>query len=363
MTNGINRRKFLGTTLAAGAGLWATRGLAADAADAADAAEIGAEIGAGKRVGLIGTGWYGKCDLLRLLQVSPVNVISLCDVDRTLLKEAGDIDEGKLGTIGHIELCSYYHMRVRNAPPNEAPPAGLDWDMWCGPAPKLPFNKRIHPRGWRSFREFGNGIVGDMCIHMLDTVRWMLDLGWPKTIFSSGGTYVDKESIASVPDTQTAVFSFGNLNAIWTHRTWGNPVDKDFPWSAIIYGEKGTLKLSVHRYEWIPRKGDPVRREVTLELDQFPVDKDEKGLEKHVAPAIRGHMRDWLRCVENRGKPIADIEQGYTSSASCILANVSNDLGRSLAFDSETTRIIGDDDANKHLQRPYRAPWIHPAAS
>jgi len=455
MTTGINRRRFLRTTLAAGAGLWAARGLAAEAAEAA-------EIGAGKRVGLIGTGWYGKYDLLRLLQVAPVNVVSLCDVDRTLLEEAGDIvadrqasgkvprlyrdyrtmlaekdldlvliatpdhwhalpalaameagadlylqkpvsvdvregrmildtarrlgrvvqvgtqrrstehlieakeryvDGGMLGAVGHIELCSYYHMRVRNAPPNEDPPAGLDWDMWCGPAPRLPFNKRIHPRGWRSFREFGNGIVGDMCIHMLDTARWMLGLGWPDTIFSRGGAFVDPGSIATVPDTQTAVFGFDGLNAVWTHRTWGNPADKDFPWSAIIYGENGTLKLSVHRYEWIPRKGGSVRREVTMELDQFPADQDEQGLEKHVAPAIRGHMRDWLQCVESRGKPVADISEGYASSASCILANVSNDLGRSIRFDPGATRIIGDDDANTHLQRPYRAPWKHPAAS
>ncbi len=421
-----------------------------------------AEAGAGKRVGLIGCGWYGKCDLLRLLQVAPVEVVALCDVDRRLLDEAGQIvgsrqasrkvprlhgdyremlkerdldlvlvatpdhwhalpalaamdagadvylqkpvsvdviegkaildsarrlgrvvqvgtqrrstehlveakqryiESGKLGAIGHIELCSYYHMRVTGSPADEAPPPGLDWEMWCGPAPLRPFNRAIHPGGWRSFREYGNGIIGDMCIHMLDTVRWMLGLGWPLRIHSSAGTRVDKTSIASIPDTQVATFDFGDLTAVWTHRTWGTSPDRDFPWAAVIYGDKGTLKLSVQRYEFVPvGAGETVRREVTMELDKFPEDAKEERLEKHVAPAIRAHLRDWLQAVATRGRPVADIEQGHISSASCLLANVSADLGRSLAWDSSTHRVRGDDEANGKLARPYRAPWQHPVA-
>ena len=423
---------------------------------------MAAEQGAGKRVGLFGSGWYGKCDLLRLLQVAPVEVVALCDVDRVMLEEAGElvasrqasrkkprlhrdfremlrekdldlvlvdtpdhwhalpaieamhagadvylqkpvsvdvaegrailetarrlgrvvqvgtqrrstphlveakerfIDSGRLGAIGHVELCSYYHMRARGNPADEAPPPGLDWDLWCGPAPFRPYNRAIHPRGWRSFREFGNGIMGDMCIHMLDTARWLLDLGWPLRISSSGGALVDPGSIATVPDTQVAVFDFGKLSAVWTHRTWGNPPDPDFPWATVIHGEKGTLKLSVQRYEFIPQGGGaPERREVTLELDAYPEDASEKGLEKHVAPAIRAHMRDWLAAVAERGKPVADIEQGHISSASCILANMSLELGRSLAWDPAAHQVPGDEEANGRLVRPYRAPWKHPAA-
>ena len=78
---------------------------------------------------------------------------------------------------------------------------------------------------------------------------------------------------------------------------------------------------------------------------------------------IRGfciHMRDFLKARENRGKPVADIEQGYISTASCILANMSMDLGRSLAFDPATHTIPGDAEATKRLRRPYRGPWVHP---
>ena len=65
----------------------------------------------------------------------------------------------------------------RDEPARHAPPDYLDYEMWTGPAPMRPYNALVHPRSWRAFMEYGNGIVGDMCVHMLDMVRWMLDLG------------------------------------------------------------------------------------------------------------------------------------------------------------------------------------------
>jgi predicted dehydrogenase len=244
------------------------------------------------------------------------------------------------------------------------PPENLDYEMWTGPAPMRPFHKVNHPRGWRAFMEYGNGIVGDMCVHMLDTTRWMLDLGWPTRISSSGGIYMDKKSVANISDTQTATFEFPELNVVWTHRSWGDAPDAKYPWAAIIYGEKGTLKASVDRFEFFPRgkseatlKGEPL-----FEYEKFPEDKTEKDLERHVASAVRWHMQDFLKAIESRGKPVADIEQGHISSASCILANLSAKLGRSFKWDAAAGKIVGDDEANKLLARPYRAPWVHPAA-
>lgn len=416
-----------------------------------------------RRVGLIGSGWYGKCDLLRLIQVAPVEVVSLCDVDRKMLTEAADlvatrqlsgkrprlygdyremlkekdldivlidtpdhwhalpmidavksgadvyvqkptgvdvvesqamlnaarkygrvvqvgtqrrstphliearelIQEGKLGKIGHIELCCYYHMRNSQNPPNSTPPSHFDYDMWTGPAPMRPYNSLVHPRKWRAYMEYGNGIMGDMCVHMFDMARWMMDLGWPTNISSTGGIFIDKDSRANIPDSQTATFDFGDLQAVWTHRSWGDAPDPEYPWAAIFYGEKGTLKASVHKYDFIPRDKNEkgIHRDVTFELDQYPEDKTEKALEKHVAPAIRGHMKDFLSCIENRTRPVADIEQGHISSASCMLANLSLQLGRSLKWDPATHLVVGDDEANALLARPYRSPWIHPDPS
>ena len=176
---------------------------------------------------------------------------------------------------------------------------GANWEAWTGPAPMRPYNAMIHPRGWRSFKEYGNGILGDMCIHMLDMVRWMLGLGWPRRIASTGGILVDKGSKANVPDTQTATFDFGDLDIVWEHRTWGQEADPNYPWGATIYGDKGTLKLSVYSYDFIPLGGGtPIHKDVVYELEQYPEDKTEKDLERHVAPAIRRHMLDFVAAIQ-----------------------------------------------------------------
>jgi predicted dehydrogenase len=414
------------------------------------------------RVGLIGTGWYGKSDLLRLIQVAPVEVVSLCDVDSKMLADAAEIvatrqaskktprtytdyrkmlaekdldivlvdtpdhwhalatiaameagadvwvqkpisvdvtegqamvdaarrlkkvvqvgtqrrstphlieardniiREGKLGKIGLVEIYCYYHMRSGSTAADTNPPENLDYEMWTGPAPMRPYNPIVHPRSWRAFMEYGNGIVGDMCVHMLDMVRWMLGLGWPASISSSGGILVDKKSRANITDTQEATFDFGDLKVIWQHRSWGAAPDPKDQWGATFYGDKGTLKANVMYYDFAPQGGGskPVHVDVKYEFEQYPEDRTEKDLERHVAPAIRGQLRDFLACIASRGKPVADIEEGHISTASCILANNALKLGRTLAYDPTTGKVKGDDEATKLLTRPYRSPWVHPA--
>jgi predicted dehydrogenase len=418
-----------------------------------------------RRVGMIGCGWYGKSDLLRLIQVAPVEVVSLCDVDKRMLAEAAEIvasrqaskkkprtytdyremlkekdldiveiatpdhwhaltmietvkagadvycqkpisvdiaegkamlaaarkyhrvvqigtqrrstphlieardrivRAGKLGNIAAVDIHCYYHMRATANPPDSAPPDYLDYEMWTGPAPMRPYNSLVHPRGWRAFNEYGNGIMGDMCVHMLDMVRWMMDLGWPTRVSSMGGILVDKASKANIPDTQTATFDFPQVKVTWNHRSWGRSGDDDpkYAWGATFYGDKGTLKAGVMAYDFIPEgKGEqPIHKDVTYEFEQYPEDKTEKDLERHVAPAIRGHMLDLLNAIDKRSKPVADIEQGYISTSSCILANLSMQVGRELTWDPVKQQIVGDAEANKLLHRPYRKPWVHPEA-
>jgi predicted dehydrogenase len=212
--------------------------------------------------------------------------------------------------------------------------------------------------------EYGNGIMGDMCIHMLDMVRWMLDLGWPKKISSSGGILVDKASKANITDTQSATFDFGDLQVVWQHRTWGDPNDPKYPWGATLYGDRGTLKADVHQYEFTPQgqNAPTLTGKALFEYDKYPIDRTEKDLERHVASAVRGHMRDFLKAIASRDKPVADIEQGHISTASCILANLSMKLGRTLTWDAEKQQVVGDEEANRLLRRPYRKPWVHPEA-
>jgi len=413
-----------------------------------------------KRVGLIGTGWYGKCDLFRLMQIAPVEVVSLCDVDRRMLADAAEqvaarqasrkkprtyadyramlrekdldlvliatpdhwhalpmiaaveagadvyvqkptavdvvesqamlaaarkhgrvvqvgtqrrstphlmearesiVKAGRLGKVGLVEIYCYYQMRAKENPPDTTAPDYLDYDMWTGPAPLRPYNELVHPRRWRAFMEYGNGIVGDMCVHMLDMVRWMMDLGWPRQVTSSGGILVDKGSKANITDTQVATFDYGDLKVVWTHRTWGDPPDPKYPWGATFYGDKGTLKASVMSYDFTPHDGGAgVHKDVAYELDQYPEDRTEKDLEQHAAPAIRVHMKDFLSAVARRSRPVADIEQGHISTTACILANLAMKVGRTLEWDAAKGRVVGDDEANALLRRPYRAPWVHP---
>ena len=234
--------------------------------------------------------------------------------------------------------------------------------MWTGPAPMRPYNSLVHPRSWRAFMEYGNGIMGDMCIHMLDMVRWMLGLGWPKRITSTGGILVDKASKANIPDTQTATFDFGDLKVVWQHRTWGDAPDPKYPWGATFYGDKGTLKASVMGYDFTPsgKGGTPIHEDVVYELEQYPEDKTEKDLEKHVAPAIRAHMKDFLACIESREQAGGRHRAGLHLDHGCILANLSMQLGRSIHWDHAKGEVVGDAEANKLLRRPYRGPWVHP---
>ena len=113
-------------------------------------------------------------------------------------------------------------------------------------------------------------------------------------------------------------------------------------------------------YDFIPAKGEPVHKDVTYELEQYPEDKTEKDLEKHVAPAMRAHMRNFLAAIDARSKPVADIGEAHISTASCILGNLAMKLNRTLAWDPVHQRVVGDEEANRLLQRPYRAPWVHP---
>ncbi|MBP7948045.1 MAG: Gfo/Idh/MocA family oxidoreductase [Verrucomicrobiales bacterium] len=273
------------------------------------------------------------------------------------------IEAGLLGKIGHVDMCCYYHMRANGNPPAEPVPDFLDYEMWTGPAPLRPYDGLPHRRWWRTFMEYGNGITGDMCVHMFDTVRWMLGLGWPRRVSSSGGIFVQKEGKSNISDTQTASFEYDGLTCSWTHRTWGAPTDPDYPWALFIHGEKGVLKASTMRADFIPldKGGTPLHFDCVFEREKFPEDNSEKDIELNAAPATRLHMLDFLAAIDSRGRPVADVEQGHISSSSCILANLSMKLGRSLAYDPATRTIPGDAEATRLLARAYRGPWERPA--
>ncbi|MBE8712065.1 Gfo/Idh/MocA family protein [Sphingobacterium hungaricum] len=271
------------------------------------------------------------------------------------------IDKGLLGKISHVEMCCYFHMRKNGNPPEEAVPEFLDYELWTGPAPLRPYDGLPHGSWWRTFMEYGNGITGDMCVHMFDTVRWLLQLKWPKRITANGGIYVQKGGKSNIADTQTAVFEYDELNCVWQHRTWGAPADPAYPWAFIIYGEKGTLKGNTMKYEFIPiGDGERTVKDVVFEREEYPEDLKEPRIELNAAPANRAQMRNLLSAIENNHLPVADIEEGHISSASCILANISMELNRPLEYDPVKKICVNDPEATKLLKRNYRGDWKHP---
>jgi predicted dehydrogenase len=274
------------------------------------------------------------------------------------------VEAGLLGKVGHVDICCYFPMRANGNPARRPVPDWFDYDMWTGPAPLRPYDGLPHLRWWRTFMEYGNGIVGDMCVHMLDTVRWLLGLRWPRRIYSTGGILVQKGGKSNISDTQTATFEYDGLKVVWQHRTWGTPPDPAYPWAAFLYGDKGTLKASTMTYDFVPLgKGKAIHKECVYEKKEYPEDVTEPDIELNAAPATRLHMKDFLTAIKSRGKPVADIEEGHISTAACILANLSMRLGRPLAYDSSPRQVTGDAEATRLLKRPYRAPWKHPGAA
>ena len=271
------------------------------------------------------------------------------------------VDTGILGKISHVEMCCYFHMRANGNPPVQEVPDFLDYEMWTGPAPLRPYDGLPHKRWWRTFMEYGNGIMGDMCVHMLDTVRWMLELDWPNRISSTGGIYVQKDGKSNIADTQSAIFEYDDLNCIWQHRSWGTPDDPEYPWSFKLFGEKGTLSGSTMKYDFVPYgDGKPIHMDVVYEKEKYPEDLTEKDIELNAAPATRLHMLDFLAAIDKGTKPVADILDGHISTASCILANMSMEVKRPLIYDPKNFVVVNDLEATKLLQRPYRSPYEHP---
>jgi predicted dehydrogenase len=284
-----------------------------------------------------------------------------------LYLEARDkyIRSGKLGKIGLVEMYSYLGIEgwTDGAMPDAPVPSYLNYDLWSGPAPLLPFKATKEDRGWRSFMEYGNGSIGNLGVHMLDKVRWLLGLGWPESISSTGGIYVGKASFSNVSDTQRSVFRYPDLDVSWEHRFWGgSPIPIRHwsdQWGARLIGDKGTLNLTMFEYAFTPANGGPregvhmLSKTGNLENVDFSQGASYDEVEKR-------HVLDFMQARENRSRPVADIEEGHISSACCELANLSQQLGRPLAYDSKTRTIPGDAEATKLLARPYRSPWVHP---
>jgi predicted dehydrogenase len=256
---------------------------------------------------------------------------------------------GNLGTIGTVRAFVHYGGGPGEVTPDSEPPAGLDWDMWCGPAPLRPYNERIHPRGFRQFLDFANGQLGDWGIHWLDQILWWTEEKAPHTVFSTGNRYIRRDT-TDAPDAQVATFQFETFTATWEHRLFAANNAEKTNIGCYFYGTRGTLHLGwLDGWTFYPTNSrDPIYHE-----DPQFHEPDQQNIPELWA--------DFMDAIQHNRRPACDVEEGYHATSMCLLAMISMNVGRSLKWDADTGKILNDPEASKLLRRPYRAPWVYPS--
>lgn len=257
------------------------------------------------------------------------------------------IRTGGLGKITKV-LAYNYPSPWNDHLPAQPIPDGLDWDMWCGPVAPVPYNQDLyHPRanpGWLSFRSYSGGEMTGWGAHGFDQVQWALgmDETGPVEIWTEGPkfnppTYDQPESKARGDkiSSETKVF-FRYANGVVMEP--GNPNMG----GAIFFGEKGKVTINRGVFE-----SDP--EELAIE-----------ALRKRPADFNDNHMKNWLDCIKSRARPVADVETGHRSATICHLGNIARWTGRKLRWNPVKERFVGDQQANRYLDRKRRKPWVAP---
>jgi predicted dehydrogenase len=272
-------------------------------------------------------------------------------------KEAADyIKSGKLGEVYLVRVFNLMQHPPMKMAAEQPPPAGFDYDMWCGPAAMLPYRPG---RAWLNMAEYSCGPIPGDAVHQLDLARFILgDPACPDTVVCSGGLHVLHDG-RDTPDTQFALFEYGKLTvqfegALWTPYMKKTPTevrDTDqlpnwmFNSTRIeVLGTRGLLFMGRHGDGW----------QVFNEADQSIIASSPKQSDQE-------HQDNFIECVRSRRQPNASAEQGHYSTLLCHLANISRRIGnKKLAFDGKTESFIEAPEANQHLKRAYRSPWVVP---
>jgi len=254
------------------------------------------------------------------------------------------VQEGKAGRIAQVEAQIFYTAGIKDTTPQD-PPASLDWDWWCGPAPKLPYCPQIGHFAWRLEKEYGNGHLVDWGIHLIDAVRWTLKAATPLTVQAAGGIYHLKNKITT-PDILVAHFDFAQCPVTWRHHLWGaaeyHPETQN---GIFFYGEKETVFVTDHQWTVVSRDPKAPRKVNEIKTDMATL-----------------HMQDFLTCVRNRQQPLCQPEDAFNSTTTVQLGMIAYQAGAKITWDAATEQIAGNPQANQMLKRDYRQPWVHPYA-
>lgn len=258
------------------------------------------------------------------------------------------LKSGQAGKIGMARAFVHYGGGAGSPTPDSDVPPGLDWNMWCGPAPLRPFNHAIHPKGFRMFLDYANGQLGDWGIHWLDQILWWTDEKAPRKIYSTGGRYIKRDS-TDAPDTQIVSYEFESFIATWEHRQYAANEAEKTNIGVYFYGTRGTFHMGwLDGWTFYPAdKNQPIQH-----ADAQLHDPDQQN--------IRELWANFLDCIKTGQRPLADIEIGHRSTSMALLGMLSYKLGRSVQWDGDKQLIVNDPAANVLLSRPYRGPWQYP---
>lgn len=255
---------------------------------------------------------------------------------------------GMAGKIHSIRCFVHSGGRGNPGVPNSEPPSGLDWDMYCGPAALVPFNKGIHTRGFRNHLNFANGTLADWGIHWIDQVLWWSEEKFPQSAYSTGDRYLPT-GVMDAPDAQVAVYKFTDFTMHWEHRRFaGNNAEKH-PLGAYFYGTEGTFHMG-WRDGWTFYPADSRRQPIHME----------PTLNEPDTQNIKELWADFLNAIEKKQRPVSDIETGHQATVISLLGMLSLKLGRSVKWDGQKEEVPGDPEANKLLSREYRGEWKYP---
>ncbi|MBI3698372.1 MAG: Gfo/Idh/MocA family oxidoreductase [Acidobacteria bacterium] len=257
------------------------------------------------------------------------------------------------GAIGKVYMAKGMCFKRRPTighKPDGPVPAGVDWDLFLGPAPMRPFNPNRFRYNWHWFWDTGNGDIGNQGIHEMDVARWGLGRDLPTAVVSTGGKYVYDDD-QETPNTQIATFDYGDATLVFEVRglnsggeTGMTPAGPNFVGN-IFFGSSGFLTVDGAGFQIF--LGD--RREPGESM------KAERGIE------TGAHMTNFLEAVRSRNYKdlTGDVAVGAMSADLVHIANISYRLKRRLEFDPATRKFRGDAEANAMLTRPkYRAPYV-----
>jgi predicted dehydrogenase len=261
----------------------------------------------------------------------------------SLARAAELVRSGKLGKIPAARAWIGGSRPDIGKAPDAAVPAGVDYNLWLGPAPERAFStNRFHYR-WHWMWDYGTGELGNNGIHALDRLRWILGLDAPTRVVAAGGKFFYDDD-QETPDTMTVAYQFPTCTVTWDHRVWSKGTGS----GAEVYGEHGTLVLG--RDGWRVEKG---------------IEASDEGDPKGQGTEDSIHQRNFIDCVKSSSgstvrRPNADIEEGHKSTRLCHLGNIAFRTGRAVRFDARTETCLDDAEANRLLGRSYREPFVVP---